>query len=136
MSLQGMILFAHGARDPRWAAPFEAVAEHIRKQRPQLQLRLAYLEFMSPSLVEAGDALGQAGCSQVEVLPLFLGTGGHLRKDLPPMIEQLRLRHPAVQWTLHPAIGEHAAMSLAMAGAALALLPQLQATDGVDGVRT
>jgi sirohydrochlorin cobaltochelatase len=30
----GLILFAHGARDPRWAAPFEAVAARIRAQRP------------------------------------------------------------------------------------------------------
>jgi sirohydrochlorin ferrochelatase len=27
---QGLILFAHGARDPRWAAPFEAVAARVR----------------------------------------------------------------------------------------------------------
>jgi len=136
MSRHGMILFAHGARDPRWAAPFESVAQQIRQQRPQLQLRLAYLEFMSPSLAEAGDALGQAGCDQVEVLPLFLGTGGHLRKDLPPMVEQLRLRHPAVQWTLHAAVGEHAAVSLAMANAALALVPLPGTTDQADGVNS
>ena len=49
----GLILFAHGARDPRWAAPFEAVARRIRERRPQLQLQLAYLELMAPSLAEA-----------------------------------------------------------------------------------
>jgi sirohydrochlorin cobaltochelatase len=31
---QGLILFAHGARDPRWAEPFEAVAARCRAQRP------------------------------------------------------------------------------------------------------
>ena len=59
----------------------------------------------------------------MEVLPLFLGTGGHLRKDLPPMVERLREQFPAVRWTLHPAVGEHDAVMQAMAAAAVALLP-------------
>jgi sirohydrochlorin cobaltochelatase len=123
MSTHGLILFAHGARDARWSAPFEAVARRIQAQRPRLVLRLAYLELMAPNLHDVGEALCAAGCSTVEVLPLFLGTGGHLRKDLPPMVEQLREQFPAVHWTLHPAIGEHEVVMQAMAAAALALLP-------------
>ncbi len=69
-------------------------------------------------------ALGQGGCDTVDVLPLFLGAGGHLRKDLPPMVERLRSLYPSVRWTLHAAIGEHDAVMSAMAGAALALLPE------------
>jgi len=121
MSARGLILFAHGARDPRWAAPFEAVAARVRRQRPALQLRLAFLELMSPTLPEAGAELCAAGCRHIDVLPMFLGTGGHLRKDLPPMIEQLREAHPGVRWTLHTAIGEMDTVAQAMAAAAVAL---------------
>jgi sirohydrochlorin cobaltochelatase len=124
MTTQGLILFAHGARDPRWAAPFEAVARQIREQQPQLQLRLAYLELMVPSLQDAGAELCAAGCLQVDVLPMFLGTGGHLRKDLPPMIERLRELHPSVRWRLHEAVGEQPLVREAMAATALALLAQ------------
>jgi len=46
----GLILFAHGARDPRWALPFEAVAARVRAQRPGVPVRLAFLEFMAPTL--------------------------------------------------------------------------------------
>jgi sirohydrochlorin cobaltochelatase len=119
---RGLILFAHGARDPRWAAPFEAVVLRIARQQPDVQLRLAFLELMTPSLAEAGAALVAAGCTQVHVLPMFLGTGGHLRKDLPPMLQALRDAHPAVQWRLHEAVGEQAAVQQAMAETALALL--------------
>jgi len=123
MTMQGLILFAHGARDPRWAAPFEAVARQILQQQPELKLRLAYLELMTPSLQDAGAELCAAGCRQVDVLPMFLGTGGHLRKDLPPMVERLREQFPAVRWTLHAAVGEHELVMQAMAAAAVALLP-------------
>jgi len=132
MSIHGLILFAHGARDPRWALPFQAVAERIAQQQPHLQLRLAFLELMVPSLTEAGAELSAAGCTQVDVLPMFLGTGGHLRKDLPPMLEHLRESHPSVHWRLHEAVGEQPLVRDAMAAAALALLTEAGTSPG-DG---
>jgi sirohydrochlorin cobaltochelatase len=33
-----------------------------------------------------------AGCTRVDLLPLFLGSGGHVRKDLPRLLDELRLR--------------------------------------------
>lgn len=122
MPSDGLILFAHGARDPRWAAPFEAVAARIRAQRPQLQVQLAFLELMTPDLATAGATLAAAGCRRVQVLPMFLGTGGHLRRDLPPMVSRLQAQHPQVQWQLQAAVGEHPLVGEAMAAAALALL--------------
>jgi sirohydrochlorin cobaltochelatase len=106
MATQGLILFAHGARDPRWALPFEQVATRVRALRPRLVVTLAYLELMPPGLQDAGRALADAGCRVVTVLPLFLGAGGHVRKDLPALLDQLRQTHPLVQWRLEPAAGE------------------------------
>ena len=116
---QAIVLFAHGARDPRWAEPFEAVAERIRAAVPGLPVVLAYLELMSPTLDEAVDGAVGGGATTVDIVPLFLGTGGHLRHDLPPLVDALRSVHPHVTIRLHAAIGEHAAVSEAMARAAL-----------------
>jgi sirohydrochlorin cobaltochelatase len=118
----GLILFAHGARDPRWAAPFEAVAAAVRQARPGLPVRLAFLEFMAPTLPEAGAELAAAGCRQLTVLPMFLGAGGHVRKDLPLLLEQIRAAHPGLAVTLLPAVGEIDSVVAAMAAAALAQL--------------
>lgn len=104
--MHGLILFAHGARDPRWAEPFERTASRARALSPDLQVALAYLEFMSPDLADCGASLVAAGCTEVAVLPLFLGAGGHVRKDLPLKVEELRQRFPAVRWSLHSAAGE------------------------------
>ncbi|MEW6694789.1 MAG: CbiX/SirB N-terminal domain-containing protein [Pseudomonadota bacterium] len=115
----GLILLAHGARDAAWAAPFERVAAAVRAARPGLAVALAYLEFMAPDLPSAGAALAQAGCRHVTVLPLFLGVGGHVRKDLPVLLERLRAQHPGVRWTLAPTIGEDARLVAAIAAIAL-----------------
>ena len=56
----------------------------------------------------------------VDIVPLFLGTGGHLRSDLPPLVESARVRHPALSFALHAAIGEQAGVVEAMARAAAA----------------
>ncbi|MFM8929407.1 MAG: sirohydrochlorin chelatase [Betaproteobacteria bacterium] len=110
-----LILFAHGARDPRWALPLETVAATVRQQRPDLSVCLAYLESMSPSLLEAAETAVAQGAQRVQVVPLFLGAGGHVRKDLPVLLETLGARHPAVTFCLEAAIGEREAVIAAMA---------------------
>ncbi len=85
----GILLFAHGARDPAWARPFEATASRLRAAHPQAEVALAFLEFMSPGILAAGESLVAKGCQQVTVVPLFLGAGGHVRKDLPELMRQL-----------------------------------------------
>jgi len=116
---RGLLLFAHGARDPRWAEPFEAVAAAARRHEPSWTVQLAFLEFMTPTLIDAGHALAGGGCTRVDVVPLFLGAGGHVRKDLPLLLDELRAAHPGLRWQLQRAIGEQAGVVDAMAHAAV-----------------
>lgn len=118
----GLILFAHGARDPRWAAPFEAVAARVRAARADVPVQLAFLEFMAPTLPEAAAALAAQGCVSLQVLPMFLGTGGHVRKDLPLLLDGIRAAHPGLRVDLATAIGEVESVTQAMAAAALELI--------------
>jgi sirohydrochlorin cobaltochelatase len=117
---RGLLLFAHGARDSRWALPFQDITERVRTLAPQLSVELAYLEFMTPSLLEAGHRLAAAGCDRVDVVPLFLGAGGHVRQDVPSLLAGLEHHYPSVHWELRPAIGEVDSVVQAMAQAALA----------------
>jgi sirohydrochlorin cobaltochelatase len=118
---QGLILFAHGARDARWAEPFEAIAAAVRARAPEVDVRLAFLELMAPDLPTAADAMARDGIMRIDILPLFLGTGGHLQRDLPPLVQGIAARHPAVQVTLHGAAGEAPGVIAAMASHAIGL---------------
>lgn len=104
--MRGIVLFAHGARDPEWARPFEAIRDRVRQSRPECPVRLAYLELMSPSLEEAIASLVEEGAMAITVFPLFLAQGGHLRQDLPRILEAIRPGHPHVPISLESAIGE------------------------------
>jgi sirohydrochlorin cobaltochelatase len=115
MTTQGLLLFAHGARDPLWARPFERVAAALTNQHPGVLVKLAYLELMTPSLADATGELIAKGCTQIDVLPLFLGAGGHVRRDLPLLVQAAQAAHPGCAIRLHPPLGESDAMVSAIA---------------------
>ena len=116
----GIILFAHGSREPQWRAPIEAVAVQISARQPDALVRCAYLEICEPSLLDAASDLIAAGARQLRVFPLFLGVGKHAREDLPLLIAQVRAAHPDVPIELLPAAGEYAQMTALMAEIAMA----------------
>jgi sirohydrochlorin cobaltochelatase len=98
------ILFAHGAREPEWARPFEIVRDRLRQSG--IRTELAYLEMMKPSLDDAARVLAGERVSAVTVVPLFLAEGRHLKRDLPDMIAALRRRHPGTEFHVTPALGD------------------------------
>ncbi|AHB07007.1 sirohydrochlorin chelatase [Pandoraea pnomenusa] len=111
----GLVLFAHGSRDPRWAEPFERLREMLRAQRPDVDVRLAFLELMTPSLAQVVDELAAAGSREITVVPIFLGQGAHARRDLPALVETCRTTHPALSIRLCAAAGESDTVLLALA---------------------
>lgn len=102
----GIVLFAHGSRDPLWHKPMEAVAAHIAALSAETPVVCAFLELSTPDLATATEALLDTGVKAITIVPMFLGVGRHAREDLPLLMDQLRQQHPLVQFTLKPAVGE------------------------------
>ena len=101
-----LILFAHGARDAAWAEPFERVLREVQARVPDRAPMLAFLDLMTPDLPSAIDAQVRRGYASVRIVPLFLGPGGHLRHDLPRIVDEARARHPEVAIHVAPAAGD------------------------------
>ena len=119
----GVIVFAHGSRDPLWRAPVEAVAERIRSTDPSAAVVCAYLELCEPDLPTATDTLLAQGATAVRVLPLFFGMGKHAREDLPVLMADLAARHPGVRFEQLPTAGEDARLTALLAQIALERRP-------------
>ena len=103
---KALILFAHGARDPAWAEPFEALAARVRALSPNTPVRLAFLELMEPDLDGAVAEILAGGADAVRIVPIFFGQGGHLRRDLPALVGLLRRKHPQARFECAPPVGE------------------------------
>lgn len=124
---KALILFAHGARDPEWAGPVQAVAERLRRENSDLPVYVAFLEFMTPTLPDVvaaccHEAPSASGSMQIDVLPFFIAQGGHLRQEVPAMLAALQQQHPNLQLRLLPPLGELPSVQEAMAAAISRLL--------------
>jgi sirohydrochlorin cobaltochelatase len=115
MPRRALILFAHGARAASWAAPFERLRALSAARLPEVDVSLAFLELMEPRLPAQVAALAADGISEVTVVPVFLGQGGHLLRDLPLIVDQLKLDHPGLTITVVGAVGEDPGVLKAMA---------------------
>ena len=103
---QAIILFAHGAREPQWARPFEKIRRAIKARRPGITVELAFLEIMEPALGDCVARLARDGHQRIVIAPLFLAQGGHLKKDLPRLLKDLSVKHPGAAISVLPPIGE------------------------------
>lgn len=106
MNHSAIILFAHGARDPQWAQPFEKIRALMQAQLPETEITLAFLELMQPGLADTVKNLAQQNMSRITLIPLFMAQGGHLKKDLPLMLDDIRSDNPSVKISVTPPIGE------------------------------
>jgi sirohydrochlorin cobaltochelatase len=103
---RGIILFAHGSRDPLWRLPMEAVAQRVQQLEADVTVACAYLELTEPGLPACAAEMIATGVQSLTIVPMFLGVGKHAREDLPQIIVNLKISHPDVTFTLQAAIGE------------------------------
>jgi sirohydrochlorin cobaltochelatase len=111
----GVVLFAHGSRDPLWRLPIDAVAQQMTSQWPEMSVAVAFLELTQPDLPTTVEQMMKQGLSHVRIVPMFLGVGRHAREDLPEIVRGLTEAYPQMRFELVPAIGEHPAMTSLMA---------------------
>lgn len=111
---RALVLFAHGARAASWAEPFERLRALTQARMPGVPVSLAFLELMEPRLPEHVAALAAQGVTAVTIVPVFLGQGGHLLRDLPLIVGQLHADHPQLAIDVAGAVGEDPGVIKAM----------------------
>ncbi len=117
MSAPAILLVGHGSRDPDWSAPLERLAAAVKARKNGTAVRLAYLEFMHPDIPAALADLHREGVRRVSVVPVFLGAGAHVRRDIARLLEAARVLHPDLDIGLEPAVGEQSKVIEAIAAA-------------------
>jgi len=73
-----LVAVAHGSRDPRSAATISALVDRVRWLRPDLDVRLTFLDLCVPRL----DAV-LATVPRAVIVPLLLGRAFHATVDVP-----------------------------------------------------
>ena len=100
-----IVLFAHGSRDPQWAAPMQALQAAVQRHAgPSGTVRIAYLERMTPTLAEALHELAASGHGRIDLVPVFWAAGGHVLQDLPALIDSARGTYPGLTVQVRPTL--------------------------------
>ncbi|HEX4917462.1 MAG TPA: CbiX/SirB N-terminal domain-containing protein [Limnobacter sp.] len=105
-SKKAVVLFGHGARDPQWAEPMKRLQAMLLAQLPQVQVELAFLELMEPSLPDTVECMALGGVSNIQVVPIFFGRGGHLKNDFPVLMAEMKQKYPTVSIEATTAVGQ------------------------------
>ena len=101
-----LVLLAHGSRDPQWRVPFERIVDAVQGQSGITKVRLAYMEFIEPTLMDlAPECVGQQ-ISRLRILPLFLSVGAHLATDVPEQVNQAKAKFPQLEVELLAPVGK------------------------------
>lgn len=112
---RAIVLLAHGSRDPAWSAPFVRLRDKVASRAPDAIVVNAYLEHTVPDVATAAQHAVGEGATRIEIVPVFLGPGGHVRSDLPRLAAEARSALPGVEVTLTAPIGESEAVLDAIA---------------------
>jgi precorrin isomerase/sirohydrochlorin ferrochelatase len=102
-----MLVIGHGTRSPAGADELRRFAEAVGAARPRVSVGAGFIEFMTPGLDEAIDALVATGTDEVVAVPLVLLGAGHLKDDGPSALARARRRHPSVQFHYARDFGVH-----------------------------
>lgn len=73
-----LVIFAHGSRDARWQLPFEELTARLTESHGTDKVRLAYIQFVHPTLAGIVREAARDGKAHLRVLPMFLATGAHV----------------------------------------------------------
>lgn len=120
MAKKAVVLFGHGARDPQWAEPMKLLQAKLEARvSGGTTVTLAFLELMEPDLPTVVQQLAEADTKSITVIPIFFGRGGHLKKDFPLILADLRAKYPHMDIDASDAVGQWEAVWDAIAQEAL-----------------
>ncbi|WP_415976537.1 sirohydrochlorin chelatase [Rhodococcus sp. 077-4] len=92
--MSALIAVAHGSRDPRSSATIHRAVDVLRRRRPDLDVRVAFLDLSEPGVDQVVDELAAAGHRRIVAVPMLLGKAFHAKVDLPALLADARARHP------------------------------------------
>ena len=96
MSEIGVMLCGHGSRDADAIEEFLALARGIGQRLPQYRVESGFLEFARPVISDGLDALARNGVRRILAVPGMLFAAGHVKNDIPSVLNEYARRHPAI----------------------------------------
>jgi sirohydrochlorin ferrochelatase len=104
IKMKGVLILAHGSREKQTQDTFNTIVEMAIKE-VDVMVETAYMEF-SEKNIEAGlSALVAKGATEIKVVPYFLFSGMHIRRDIPKEIDEFLKNHSGITVKMGQTLG-------------------------------
>ena len=105
--ITALLIVDHGSRRAESNQLLQKAAERFAKYSGWAIVEPAHMELAEPSIQQAFDRCVAQGAGRIVVFPWFLSPGRHWTEDIPRLVQQAAVAHPAVQWLVTPPFGLH-----------------------------
>ena len=101
--LPPLVIAGHGTRDADGVAVCLALVDRVRALLPGVRVEAGFVELTPPAIDAALSSVLEDGAAHAVVVPRMIGSGGHVREDIPEAIEAGKLAYPraTVVYTRH-----------------------------------
>lgn len=102
----GIIILGHGSKLHKANGLISKVAKIIKKEISGNIVEPSYLQFHQPNLSESIKKVVEKGCKKIIIVPFFLFSGNHVKRDIPQAIKKEMDRYPDCTFVFTESMGE------------------------------
>jgi sirohydrochlorin cobaltochelatase len=106
-SRPAVLLIGHGTRLAAGVAEFRTLADQLQQALPDRACLAGFLELVEPSVPEALESLWQQGHRRITALPALLLAAGHVKNDIPAILNDFQAGHPGLEIVFGADLGIH-----------------------------
>lgn len=107
--MKGVIVLGHGSRSKDAYDIFFKIVEEM-KIRIGGEVEGCFMELSEPNIPETMEKMYNRGVRKFTVLPYFLFTGMHIKKDIPEILEEEKTKYDDIVIEMAESINYHSAL--------------------------
>lgn len=105
MKKSGVMICGHGSRHTDAVREFEELVRALSEQFPDLRVRHGFLEFAEPDIPMGLNELRTENIDTILAIPAMLFAAGHVKKDIPEILDAFIKDHHGVTIQLSRELG-------------------------------
>ncbi|TGJ98437.1 ferredoxin [Leptospira langatensis] len=129
----GILVLGHGSREENSNQEFISLVDSYAQTKPQWKISHAFVELAKPDLESSLRDLSKEH-SNIIIFPLFLFTSGHIKNDIPIVLDRIRAEFPEHSFKIANSLGVHSNLIDLMrrrSHSLLSISPEQEAKTGV-----
>ena len=100
-----LLIVGHGSKSLDAVNAFEKLVAFIKEKKRYEIVTGAHMELAEPGITETVDEIAKQDPEMIVIAPYFLYEGMHIKKDIPEMIEEMRIKYPGIKFKFAKPIG-------------------------------